>query len=70
MPDISTGWQMIQMAAEVATLTLESHWAKTWLKIDANRIGSARSDRGRKLAVDQLFRDTESVIDHIWKQLA
>lgn len=69
MPETS-GFEMLRIGAEVASLSLDKHWAKTWLKIDSNRIASARSDRGRQLAVDQLFRDTEQVIDHIWKQLA
>lgn len=62
--------EMLRIGAEVASLTLEKHYCKVWLKIDTNRIASARSERGRILAVDQLFRDTEQVIDHIWKQLA
>lgn len=62
--------ELIMMAAEVASLTLKTHWAQTWLKIDMNRITSARSDRGRRVAIDQLFVDTEKVIDHIGKQIA
>ncbi|MCA1379438.1 hypothetical protein I6F34_01210 [Bradyrhizobium sp. BRP05] len=70
MPDISTGWQMIQMAAEIASLHLNTHWAKTWIRIDLARLSRPLTPGGRKLHTDHLFKDTEAVIDHIWKQLA
>lgn len=70
MAEPLSGMDIIRMGAEVASLTLERHWAITWLKIDQNRIAIMRSDRARRIAVDHLFRNTEEVIDHIWKQLA
>ncbi|MEY9138548.1 hypothetical protein ABIE79_010076 [Bradyrhizobium diazoefficiens] len=71
MPDISTGWQMIQMAAEVASLHLDKHWVKTWLRIDWDRISKTKhSMRVLKGNVDHLFKDTEEVINTIWAELA
>lgn len=69
--EMSSGMDMIRNAAEVASLSLDKHYNRVWLQIDQRRIKRVRfSQNLLKLHVDNLFKDTEEVINHIWGKLA
>ncbi len=67
---------MIRLAAEVATARLKRHPQRIWIALDQNRISNIRPCPTRRPTqalrnnVDQLFRDTEEVISHIWADVA
>jgi hypothetical protein len=62
---------MIRDAAEAASLHLDRHPYRVWLKIDSNRIDKlATTRRLLKIHVDKLDEDTELVLAPLWKHMA
>lgn len=65
-----TGMDVIRDAAEAASLHLAHHPHALWLRIDSNRIEKlGTTPRLLRLHVDQRDKDTELVLEPLWKRI-